>query len=461
VAPYSDKFKSHLGQVRSAIAKKQFTAEEIATYKETMRQLKERKIRREFTPYKWKERARTPIEEILAEANVDEQREKDSWFGRVVGDYWETLAHGAETPFEYLTPVSPAHKLVHMRTAVEDYERNQVWGTENAFWGHPVRDFFGPFFDAAKHSLGWEGIPEHVQERRDLEEYFDILKYVKYTRLKRAARFAGDREAIQEYEDKRRETLFGINPYTYNFSHIFRALPRRDRDYFNAFVEADMEERVQILKMVPENESALLMARWRLKDANDLKKAIKKGLLSEEQVARAEEVQEQLYRERDTEGFPRTEELWAEYISTRLAGESYADWYRRVKLLAVKLEGRPLPGPDWVGWHPAVDLEDVKLKIVMNEGRNMYDYDLWPDRLRAVARRPMMEEAAEALEGTMDSESLRARITDVLSANNIRATHVTLAELAGTGENVIDLQIDEDRSVSSREMIQRWARDEG
>ena len=55
---------------------------------------------------------------------------------------------------------------------------------ENAFWGHPIRDFFGPFFNAAKHSLGWKGIPEHIEERRDLEEYFDILKYVKFTKYR-------------------------------------------------------------------------------------------------------------------------------------------------------------------------------------------------------------------------------------------------------------------------------------
>jgi hypothetical protein len=455
VAPYSDKFKVALRQVRADIGKKKLTADEIALYKETMKEVSSRKVRREFTPYKWRERARTPMEAVLAEANEAEkvEGERPSWFARTMGTYWETLAHGAETPAEFLTPISPASKLVHMRTAVEDYARRQVWGTQSAFWGHPVRDFFKPFFDAAAHAAGFEGIPGQVQEKRELEEYFDILKYVKYTRLKRAARFAGDREAIREYEDKRRETLFGINPYTYNFSHIFRSLPRRDRDYFNAFIEADMEERAEILNMIPENEQALYMARWKLKDHKDMQQAIKKGLLSDEQVEKAERLTQELYEERETEGMPKDRRLWAEYLETRLAGESYADWYRRVKLLEKELEGRALPGPDWVGWHPAVDLDDVKMKIVQDEGKNAYDYDLWPDRLRAVARRPRIAKAAEALEEKLSPERLRSRIMDVLSANNIRATHVSL--VPKSGDSLIDLQLQEDRGQSSQDLIRR------
>jgi hypothetical protein len=448
IAPYSDKYKIAAAEIRRAIGRGRLSNEEIEAVRETFKQVAAKKTKKEFTPYVHRERARTPIEEVLAAANESAKQAGDepSWFERTIGSYWETLAHNAETPFEYLTPISPASKLVHMRTAVEDYERTQLYGTQNAFWGHPIRDFFSPLFDSMKHEFGWKGIPDHVQEQRDLEEYFDILKYVKFTRLKRAARMAGDTEAIKEYEDRRRETLFGINPYTYNYSHLYRALPRRERDYFQEFTEADMEERAQIISMVPENEAALYMARWKLKDAEDLKKAIKKGLLTEEQVISAEEVINQLYQEKDAEGFPKSQTLWAEYIATRMAGESYADWYRRVKLLADKLGGRPLPGPDWVGWNPAVDLEDIKLKIVEQEGRNTYDYDLWPDRQRQAARRePLIQQAAQALEGTMSETDVRQRILSVLTNHEIRGAHVVVSTLA-TGKSAVDLRLDEDRT---------------
>jgi hypothetical protein len=247
-------------------------------------------------------------------------------------------------------------------------------------------------------------------------------------------------------EDRRRETLFGIDPYTYNFSHIYRALPRRERDYFKEFVEADMEERLQILQLVPENERALYIARWQLRDAGDLKKAMKKGLLSEEEIAAAQEQLEEHYKMRETEGLPTSRDLWVEYLATRLQGESYADWYRRVYLLAERLEGRPLPGHNWVGWHPAVSLQDIKLKIVQDEGRNMFEYDLWPDQARLVARRPIVAEAAEQLReapGMEDSNSIRQRVKDILTANGLMARNVNV--LPTGGESTIDISIEEDR----------------
>jgi len=447
VAPYTERFKQIERQVRASIKRNELSEQEIAIYRERMEEVKARKVRKQFSPYKYRERKLSVPEMILAEANEleKEKAEEVSLMEEVFGSYWETLAHESETPLEYLTPISPGAKLIHMRTAVEDYERTVAYGTENAFWGHPIRDFFKPFADTMKHALGWEGEPSQVSQMRELEEYFDILEYVKYTALKRQAARQQDEETVADMEQKRRETLFGINPYTYKFSQIFRALPRRERDYFNAFVEADMEERAQIIGMVPENEQALYIARWQLRDADNLRKAIKKGLLTEDQVEQARQTLNELYRSRDVEGMPTSKELWVEYLATRLDGESYADWYRRRYLLAEKLDGRMLPGPDWKGWHPSVDLEDIKLKIVQDEGRNMFEYDLWPDRARMVARRPAVEEAAEELRGTLSESDVRSRMQNILEAHGLGTSHVSV--LPTLGESVVDLDITENRDA--------------
>ena len=454
VAPFSDKFDVVMRQVQIASRSKQLTEMEDAQYKEIIDQLNARKQRKVFSEYKYRERKLTPVEEILARANEDSKEDKGpSWFARTVGGYWETLAHNAETPLEYLTPVAPASKFVHMRSAIEDYEKTQLYGTQTAFWEHPVRDFLKPLITSASHMAGSDKIPDNIQERRDIEEYFDILKYTKFTNLKRKALEAGETTVAGEYEQSRRETLFGINPFTHNYTQVFRSMPRRERDYFNTFVKADMEERAAIFKMVPENEQALYLARWKLKDAEDLKKATKKGLLSEEQIVKANAAMENLYEEVRTEGLPKTQELWAEFLTTRYSGESYPDWYRRTKLMEKKLAGRNLPGPDWVGWNPQIDLEDIKLKIVQNEGKSMYDYDLWPDRARAVARRPIVTEAAEALEEANPSaDVLRSRINAVLAGHKIRPSSVIVEPSARSG---IDMRIEmkEDRSRVSHKMI--------
>lgn len=459
IAPYSDKYKEHLSMMRSRIARKEATAEDIATYQRVTEEVRQRKTRKQFTPYQYRDREYTPMEAILAAANEDQKTDdgEPSWFESALGGYWETLGHTATaSPLEYLTPFRPAQKFLHMRTAVEDYEQTQLYGTSQSFWNRPIRDFLKPFATSMGAAMGWDNIPEHVQEKRDLQEYFDLLKYVKYTRLKRSAQAEGDEATVKEAEQKRRETLFGINPYTQNHGQLMRALPRDERDYFQAFSEADMEERARILGMVPENEQALYIARWQLKDAADMQKAIKAGLLSDEQVAQAEGVIDQLYAQGDTEGLPRTQDLWREYLETRLAGETYPDWYRRVYLLEEALEGKDLPGPSWIGWHPSVDLDDVKLKVVEYLGQNMAEHDLWPDRARQVARRPQVNEAADEVLSAMNErenpEDVKARLLDILAANGIRNPHVSVLPAE---HNHVELQLDQDRSADILQLYRR------
>lgn len=460
VAPYSEKFDAARIATKQDIKEGRLSAEEIARFDEIEDQVRAKRERKDFTPYKYRERVSTPIEEILAQQNEQAKTAGDqsSWFGRTVGRYWETLAHHAESPSEFLTPLRPGAKLVHMRTAIEDYKKTQLYGSTNAFWNKPVEDFIKPFLSSVAHAVGWDGIPGRIKEKRDLNEYFDILKYVKFTSLKRQAQAAGDEENAKEFEGKRRETLFGINPYTQNYEYLYRSMPKSDRDYFTEFVQADMEERKEIFQMIPENEKALLSARWQLEDAADMQKAIKQGLLTEEQVQKSEQVLATLYEEKTNEGMPKDKELWVDYLKTRQQGESYPDWYRRTKLLEQSLRGRSLPGPDWVGFSPQVDLEDIRLKVVEYEGRNMYDYDLWQDRERAVARRPVINKAAEELMQTVSErispEETRSRINEVLARNKIVNPHIEMIQ-SGRPGNRIDFITEEDRTRDVERIIRK------
>jgi hypothetical protein len=457
VAPYSEEHKKIKGQITSMKRAGHLGPEEVAEVAEIERQTAEKKTGKRFHDYKYRDSVLAPAQEMLEAANeFAKSDQKPGFLGTALGSYWETLSHNAETPFEFLTPISPGSKFVHMRTAIEDYEKTQVYGSEQSFWQAPVRDFFRPFGEAAAHAAGWEGIPDHIKQRRDVEDYFDMLKYIKMTKLKGMAAQSGDAEAFAEFEQKRRETLTGVNPYTQQYTQIFRALPRRDRDYFNDFAAADLGDQAKILKMVPENEKALYLARWQQANVAAIKSAEKKGLMSDSQISQANDEVKAMYENADAEGMPKSTETWAEYQATRVKGESYGDWYRRTKLLPQKLSGKGLPGPDWVGWNPAVSLDDIKLKVVENLGDSPYEYDIWPDQQRQAARRPYLEQAAQDLQSTMDSPGeVRSRIQSLLTANNVRADMITVTPLAGAQENTVNIDIHEDRSNDVREVIRR------
>lgn len=466
IAPYSNSYGQHLQMVRAARKNQSWGDYEEKIYQQTLEQIKEKKSSRiELQEYRYlepdgsligdsKHYAGEETSDLLAELNrqYSEQKEgeKGGVFDRMFGGYWELLAHNADTAWDSMTPISPGAKLVHTRSPIESYERVQVYGSSNAFWQHPWRDFLRPFTMQIGRSLGWGGIPAHIEKKREVEEYFDVLKYTKFSRLANMARFSGDTEAVRKFESKKDETLFGINPFTRNYSSIFRSLPRRDRDYFNAFSETStVEERERILELVPDNEKALYTARWKLSFANEVKKAKEAETLSESQIAEADEMVENIYEEAKNEGFPSSQELTAEYLETRIPGETYPDWYRRTRLLS---KYPPIPGADWVGYHPSVDLEDIKLKVIQNMGEDMHEFNLWPSRLRDMAYKPYINE--EAIEPIINPEELteadaRARINEVFASNGVIADIFTRTSYTGTGDET-EINIEHAPDISRR-----------
>lgn len=463
IAPYSTKYGEALGEVREQKASGLLSERESEMFSSILEQIKAKKQRKDFDPYLYKGRASTESELALARINesIGKQPEEPSIFDRTVGSYWESLAHSAETPLDFLTPVSPGTKLVNMRTAVEDYERTQLYGSESAFWQHPFEDFLKPAALSAAHSMGYEGIPGEKQQQRDISEYFDILKYIKYTNLERSVSSAGNVPLAMEYYGERRSTLVGVDPFNTNSGDIYRALPKPERDYFKAFLGADRDERAQIEAMVPENEKAIYEAGWLRKDVSNWEQAARRGELSSEEEETAEQQESDFRALRSTEGFPSTDELLAEYKESAFQGESYADWYRRTKIIPQILEkkGLGLPGPSWVGFDPRVSLEDVKLKIVEEVGGNPYEYDLWPDRVKASARKPYLQGAAEELMGSsgQGQGEIRDKLTKMLSDDGITMKNIMIQPLYGTTVPQVELIIEDDRGYDiQRELKKRY-----
>lgn len=456
VAQYSDKFDEVTRRLRSKRSRKSTWSDyEERMYQQVQEQLAQKRQRIEFEEYEYLNSmggfGQTGSEEssaLISKLNriKASQQEKPGLLTKLYGGYWEALAHNATTPLDSLTPISPGSKLVHHGTAIEKYERNILYGTENSFWQHPIRDFLAPFTRSTARAFGYTGVFGQEQKERDIKEYFDILKYVKNARLANIARWAGDSEAVREFESQKDETLFGINPFTRNYTSVFRSLPSEERNYFTAFAEADTEEeRKRILEMVPQNEKALYIARWKLQFAEEIKKAQKADQLSDDELKEADTALQKIYDEAKSEGFPSSKELFAEYLQTKYPGENYADWYRRVKILP---NVQSMPGSDWIGWHPSVDLEDIKLKLIDTIGEDMHDYNLWPSRLKAMQYKPYINE--ESIAPFLEPERLTkvemsSRINKLLNGN-VQGTSFISKTNDGRNENVVEINIKRDIS---------------
>ena len=229
-------------------------------------------------------------------------------------------------------------------------------------------------------------IPSDVRKRRKYDEYFDRLKYVKFKRLYEAARReikkreGIDIEALmlaietkgkkakerrrylkqvrREYrreglpsprinrmirdiaENRRRllltpldvmalqfrreykRTMAGLTSMS-SYEDIYAALPKLERDYFTAFLEAPRSERKEIKKLVPSDVRRILESKW--------------------------------------EGKP-------------YEPPDIKDYFRH----------KFLPPKDWIGWLPWRSLEDYKLAALKAEGEDVRQFGFWPADLRRI-----------------------------------------------------------------------------
>ncbi len=125
------------------------------------------------------------------------------------------------------------------------------------------------------------------------------------------------REALK-YHQLSKQTMYGYesgDPLT----NLLAGLPKKDRDYLMPFVTAPESDRKELLRETP-----LYLRR----------------------------VLESMWGEKTVEEKPQLEE----YFKTH-----------------------ELPGSEWGGWRPDVNLDDVKVKIVKHEGMDESEFNIWAD----------------------------------------------------------------------------------
>jgi hypothetical protein len=65
---------------------------------------------------------------------------------------------------------------------------------------------------------------------------------------------------------------------------------------------------------------------------------------------------------------------------------------QRSQQLSQYFESKYIPKVDWIGFNPAVDLEDVKLKYIESEGMDYHDFGIYPSRASYLPRKPYINE---------------------------------------------------------------------
>lgn len=393
VAPYSKEFRSLNNQVTMSSVdpgQRAKLAEIKAKVEETTR-------KKEFYPYKYK----YSTKEELGINSVQ------MGLGRM-GEY---IAH-RDT---YINT-----KLLNRKTAQEDWETRNVYGSTFPEWQSPIESFIKPMYyksanrnplasgllmaglgasfgqTAKARSLGSivgfttgagystyshlkqnitgeRFIPQERKKELALEEYADIINYVKNTKLSNEAKQAGDEAAAAQFSQAAKRTMYGADIYGSSVDTLSLAIPKRKREHFKAMINAPEEERERILSTAPRLERRIYQAAW--------------GMPVEEKP-------------------------------------DLVDYFSR----------HELPDLGWEGWHPNTNMEHVKIKMGQSMGINMSQMGYYPQQ---VTEAQLTNPSYPSFRQESNPAAVAAQIRMMMSRNGINGNVVPV--LNGSGSSGIDI----------------------
>jgi hypothetical protein len=296
-------------------------------------------------------------------------------------------------------------KLNRHSSAVEDWERKNVYGPTFQQWQTPGSSFIepmiyentqrSPFEGAGRLGFGFQFfgktpqarlvagsvgaatgfasgaygasyekitgrrfIPKERKEQAQLEEYTDILTYVKNTHLANRAKQAGNATSAYQFERAAKRTMFGLDLENASVDDILAAVPKRKREHFEAFLSAPDIEKEQILSTAPRLERRILQAAWG----------------------------------RSVESLPDLESFFS---------------------------NRELPSETWEGFHPNTNMDHIKIKVGQHKGLDLSQMGYYPQQIQQAN---LVNPSFPVIGFQTDSRSIRLQLESLLRGTGISGT---------------------------------------
>lgn len=288
----------------------------------------------------------------------------------LVSRYWKSITSASELPTESLTFLRPSAKLIHKRTALEDYYATQVDGTDTGMWTKPYEHFIKP---AINKSLQSEEMPEETQDKRAVNEYFDKLEYIKQRRLYKKSIEDGDGQSYL-YKNKYQKTLTGALASgldeNMEITRAYIALPDQEKAYFAEFSSATSEsDRTNIIKAESAPIAELYSKIWKRRDA------IVENY--QDPTSQAEAINSIV--EKESSELARSNPLmYAQYRSSKdQEHSSFAEFVADKEAEAYISKTTGMPSEGFAGWDPRIDIKDIKLRTLMIGKEDVRSFGFW------------------------------------------------------------------------------------
>lgn len=297
---------------------------------------------------------------------------------------WESFSH-KESPLEPLTPFRPMAKFLHQRTAIEDYKRTQIAGSDAAIWTKPNEHFLSPTKNRLLQSFNGAYKPEDVQEKENIDEYFDKLALIKSLRT-------GD-----QYKAERTVAALassGIRDAS-SMRQFKNALPDNQKPYVEAFAkETNAEKRREIMELLPTDIGRAYSSIWQNMDGLNY---AKEHNLDPKEFLDSQYIKDSgiLKNNKNIDLSSDVTEairVKSQDITSSLERKKYIDMAesKAIRLEAARRDAEEyiqhqtgaLPEDDWVGWDPRLTIDDIKLKTLSVGKADLQRFGYWDKEIR-------------------------------------------------------------------------------
>lgn len=402
-----------------------------------------------------------------------------------IGKKWEAFAH-LDTPFHT--------KILQIRSPLEMYKRKELYGKSWQTWSRPIRDWLKPTFEsfwshnpliasalggflgaltgvfvgskkvtatigalvgglgASVRTIGeftkrnicrdtdYTWIPKRRRLQREINEYFDILKYVKYKRLyEKARQLAIEKEGIDP-----EDIINRVKEKKESTAKIRKVLKRAKKwlkiNLTEPFInEEEVKESIKSINSILNGTSA---NRELVRVGPLVIKALQYRQMYESTLYGADPYGDlmNIYR-----ALPKKDRPFFKYFMLaspeereeilRLVPKNQRRFYQAKWGLPV--DKKPslveyfathyLPDPEWEGWKPEYSIEEIKLKFLNQESLEVEEFGYWEEDVQYVKNAPTIKNIfAEGMFNTSNLEK-------VLSGKGLRDIDI-LVEVIQTDE---------------------------
>jgi hypothetical protein len=298
-----------------------------------------------------------------------------------------------------------SNRLLGNKDYIRKYKGERVYNMQVKLWQKPIEHYVQPAIASILDNFGISMTPSFTRERRKEEQYWDILKYIKYKTLSTKASYSGNSEDAAYYQEMADKTMVGADPTNNSEHSLVEAMPYGDKSYFNYFAnEPDSKRRGEIMNMISAPQRRIFNALW-------LSKIVKSGKATQEQI-------EQYDMMKGSGGYAVDKSMVKEWKNDTGEQTSFKD-YVRSRYIAEYAKHNNIPGPEWPGWSESAEADNIQIHYLQEEGYQTQDYGYFDEHRRSAAYDKMAYIASQQMTSTrLNSSDFIGTVAPMLNSNS-------------------------------------------